>query len=81
MHKFSFAYVADPVGYGPGSSIERDNGLNYSTPVISDAMRLESVLLWFAVAVAVVGELAEVAVLCYEHAREKREAREISTEE
>lgn len=24
MHKFSFAYVADPVGYGPGSLITLD---------------------------------------------------------
>lgn len=39
-----------------------------------------SVLLWSAAAVVVVGELVAVAVLFYERAREKREAREISTE-
>ena len=29
MHKFSFAYVADPVGYGPGSTIELDTVYNF----------------------------------------------------
>lgn len=33
MHKFSFAYVADPVGYGPGSTIELETVYNFDGEV------------------------------------------------
>lgn len=69
-----------PLERGGGYCVDSPGLLSFAAAP-STVELVGSVLLWSAAAVVVVGELVAVAVLCYERARAKREAREISTEE